>query len=318
MKIYFFKEDALQYFKTNINSNIKKYAEPNCEWVKEEYEDPFIEYKINVPDFKLHKDISDPSKMDIENSKRIYSNLKEISDSQATDERLWAGLTHSTFYEDVQYRWSKKGEIDHMKKASYISTRYFFGQNSPKFRNTLCKLWWIGRLTYDEENKENPFHLTDVLGNNDVATRVNDLFTSNFSRNIKVVKAFLESVNAFDKNVKIIDRDIFRSTIQYINVLGGIYLLDYFEFETLKEMITKQINKYLLEGPDVITSKKAPELYLHDKAILLECGTENTIEITVDMDNIPIFLQRKCKEELYYHGKKYIVQKIAKYKNNTR
>lgn len=314
MKIYFFKQSALDYFKTNINSNVSKYTECGCEWVEKEYKDPFIEYKIDVPDFQLYVDVNNPNKMDLENSKLIYYHLREISDSQATDERLWAGLSHSTFYNYVQKRWSGNREVNNMKKASYITTRYFFGQHSPKFRNTLCKLWWIGRLTYDEDNAENPFHLTDVLGNNDMATRVNDLFTSNFSRNIKVVKAFLETVDEFDKSGKIVNKDIFRSAVQYVNVLGGIYLLDYFDLETLKDMISKQITKYFLEGPDVLTTKKNPTLYLYDKVKLIDCESNQVVLEDVNMDNISVFLERKIKDEVYYSGRRYYIDAIFKRK----
>lgn len=317
MKIYFFKETALEYFKENVASNIEKYAQLSNDWVYEEFENPFLEYKIDVPDFELYIDINNPNKMDLENAKLIYSNLKNISDSQATDERLWAGLAHSTFYDYVKKRWSHSREEKKMKNANIILSRYFFGQHSPKFRNTLCKLWWIGRLTYDETNHDNPFHLTNILGNNDMATRVTDLFTSNFSRNLKVVKAFLETVNEFDQSGKIVKGNIYRSTIQYLNVLGGVYLLDYFELDDLKVIIRKQINKYFLEGPDVYINKNNLILYLNDTAIVENSKSGERKPIVVTMKNISIFLEKRKKDYVFIDGEKYIIIDIYK-KKKTR
>jgi len=34
----------------------------------------------------------------------MYKNLKHISNTQAMDERLWAGLSHSIFWDYLQYR----------------------------------------------------------------------------------------------------------------------------------------------------------------------------------------------------------------------
>ncbi|MCD7809789.1 MAG: DUF6339 family protein [Erysipelotrichaceae bacterium] len=315
MELYFFKQDALDYFRENISHNINNYKLPTNDWIFDQFSDPFIKYK-DIDDFKLCVDIEHPNKMDLENSKRIYSNLIDISDSVAMDERLWAGLTHSVFYNYVQDRWSSPKEEKHMKKESYILTRYFFGNNSPKFRNTLCKLWWIGKLTYDDTNIQNPFHLTDVLGHRDMATRVNDLFTSNFSRNINVVKAFLETVDKYDKLGNKINADIYRSTVQYINILGGMCLIDYFTIDELKDKIETQIKRYFVEGPDVTKLDKTLErtIYLHDKVTLVECESQIKYIIEIKLEHLNAFLEKKVNDIVEYRGKQFKIINIQKNK----
>ncbi len=314
MKLYIFKQDALDYFKINISSNIDNYQSSNNQWVYEQFSNPFIELKMDIDDFDLYIDVNNPNKMDLENSKIIYSNLRNLSDSMAMDERLWAGLTHSVFYEYVQKRWSKS---KNMNKKNIILTRYFFGIHTPKFRNTLCKLWWIGRLTYDETNQQNPFHLTDVLGNYDMSTRVNDLFTSNFSRNINVVKAFLETVGEYESSGKRINEDIFRSAVQYLNILGGVCLLDYYSIDELKEKIKSQIEKYFVEGPDVSKQQRkklAQTIYLNDIVTLMDCETKREYKISITQKYINAFLERKINDIVEYRGKQFKVVNIKKNK----
>ena len=50
----------------------------------------------------------------------------------------------------------------------------------------------------------------------------------------------------FEKNGVKIKREIFNETIMYLNILGGTYILDYFEESELKDKITKKIDDLLL------------------------------------------------------------------------
>lgn len=249
MKLYFLKQDCLDTLKKNISYNINHYSEKDNKWIFDYLEDdkPFLEFKHEVNDFNLKAEGFDSaSAMDLENSKILYDNLKMISDSAAVDERLWAGLTHSIFYNFVQERWKK--DTENMKQENYIKSRYFYSEKSKGiFRNTLSKLWWIGRLTYDE-SRENPYELTDVLGNGDMATRVSDIFTSNFSRNLKVGHAFLSAVKEFEDNGVKVNGNTYRKTVQYMNAFGGITLIDYLTEKEITDVVYKKIEKTLKES----------------------------------------------------------------------
>ena len=72
------------------------------------------------------------------------------------------------------------------------------------------------------------------------------LFSSNFSNNPVITRAFLSSVLDFEKNGVKIKREIFNEAIMFLNILGGTYILDYLEERELKEKITKKIDSLLL------------------------------------------------------------------------
>lgn len=257
MKLYFLKQDALDTLKINIASNIQHYHMSDNNWIYQQFQDenPFGEFKIEVEEIRLRTDFESFSQMDLYNSKELYSKLKMLSETQAADERLWAGLTHSTFFEFTQNRWGH--EPDNMRRANYIQSRYFYsgGQSRGIIRNTLSKLWWIGKLTYDEK-RTNPYELTDVLSNNDMSTRVSDMFTSNFSRNPKVVHAFLSAIKEYEDAGCKIGGYTYRKTVQFMNAYGGITIVDYLDEAEMKDVLVKRIDRILRDPSNTDSSAK--------------------------------------------------------------
>ena len=59
----------------------------------------------------------------------------------------------------MKYRWKPFSSKD-------VLNRYFFNysKNRSLFRNGMARLWWIGRVTYDERRSD-PFELTKFLCN---------------------------------------------------------------------------------------------------------------------------------------------------------
>jgi hypothetical protein len=245
MKLCFLKEDNLNSLKDNVKFNVKKYSSPTNEWVTDFFDgqSPFAEYKIEVNDFNLDMSSDKPEETDVENIKRIYSNMRSLADTQATDERLWTGLEHGIFWGYMQYRWSMNNKIP---TDADIYSRFFFSKSKRRslITNTLSKLWWVGRLTYDE-NRKNPFELTEYL-RHDFATRTLILFSSNYSSNPIIVRALLSSLLEFEKQGIIINRETFNEVIKYLNVLGGTYILDYFTEQEISDKVTKKLEQIII------------------------------------------------------------------------
>lgn len=336
MKLLFLKQDALDTLKENISANIPKYQSINNEWVLDSYdgENPFLEFKLEFKEFKLNTNFETASEMDLANSKILYENLKGLSDTQAADERLWSGLTHSNFYEYVHKRWVF--DEKNMEKPNYILSRYFYsgGQARGIIRNTLSKLWWIGRLTYDE-TRCNPFELTDVLGNSDMATRVSDMFTSSFSRNPKVVHAFLGAIKAYEDEGCRIGGYTYRQAVQYMNAFGGMTLVDYLDESEMKNTIMKKMAKIMKESKNTDTGVKiffqnknnkidADNIYTSIRKIAIG-DTFTTIGIEGEKKNFIVpkqtdgelsivqknFIGKSIGDEIEVKGKKYTIINIG-------
>ena len=130
MKLYFMKQNAIDYLKANMRNQYMNYFRYKTnEWIYRLFDyDPF-EFFMEVPDFELAPVISRTTgEVELENCKRMYTNLRKISESQASDERLWAGLCNGVFYNYVRVRWnySSMRPKNPEKDSSAIISRFFF------------------------------------------------------------------------------------------------------------------------------------------------------------------------------------------------
>jgi len=256
MQIYFMKREALNYFKVNMGRLYTNYFQKDDNsWMEEEFgENPFIPF-MDVPEFEMASLLDDKGagEIDLMNCKIIYENLKSLSESQASDERLWAGLCNGTFYKYMRRRhgYTTAGLKDKEKDASGILSRFFFtgGTRGGFYRNTIAKCWWVGRATYDKSNMINHFEMLDALGPNDLSTKVSDIFYSNtFASNPLILKGICDALRFFsDHGIKLRMKEEIRPAMQYLNAVGGAMLLDVLSSEEIKNIVIKRISE-LLKG----------------------------------------------------------------------
>ncbi|PPK44159.1 DUF6339 family protein [Clostridium algidicarnis] len=249
MKLYFMKKEALDILKDNIDLVYNKYfTEKDNKWIWTICGgDPFIEYK-EVPDFQLSDLDSDMSIGDIEfnNCKILYKNLSFLNESQASDERLWAGLCHSVFYNYVRRRWDYHSKQPKTQKeaVSNIKSRFFFsgGTRAGLYRNTLAKCWWVGRNTSDGTST-NPFEKLDIIGSNNISSKISDIFYSNnFSSNPTILGGIVNGIKYFkDEGIQITLTEHVRPSLQLLNAVGGGLILDCLSEEDIAEIMIENI-----------------------------------------------------------------------------
>ena len=242
MKLHFVKESCLETLRHNLNSNLKLYRNDTNEWVAKECgEEPFIEFKMEVPDFELSYDGSlEAGAQDVQNAITLYSALKGLTDTQATEERLWSGLCHGDFYGFLHKRW----DMANLKKieSNEVATRYFFfkGQKRALFTNTLSRLWWCARLTYNTDFKD-PFELTRYFAD-DFTTKMLMIFSNNYMANKDVVKGLILALQQLEKEGFALPnqkkkREVYYEATRYLNVLGGTCILDFFSAEEIHDKV---------------------------------------------------------------------------------
>lgn len=267
MKLYIMKQSAVDYLKENMRTYyINYYRKTDNDWIYELFDyDPF-ELFMEVPDFKLAPYMEKKGEMDLENCKIMYTNLMRISESQASDERLWAGLCNSTFYKYCRMRWdyqSKKLKNPDADADAIISRFFFRGTyRSGFYRNTLAKCWWVGHGTYQEIHG-NKFELLDALGADDLSTKMTDLFYSNtFASNPTIIKGICKGWKLFtDRGIKLTTRDYFRPALQYMNALGGGILLDMLDEDEIKEIFVDYISQLYNKDKDENIFVKTDDTY---------------------------------------------------------
>ena len=235
MKLYIMKKKCLEVLKSNIKAQeiYSKYGtQSNNEWLKEVCaEDPFEEFK-DIAEFKLHIEKDNVGKIikgktDFENCKIIYRNLKFLSESQASDERLWAGLCHSIFYDYVRQRWEYDTGKRFPSNSSVIKLRFFLEGREGIFSNTLARYWWTAHLLYDVA-KKNPFEKLDILGAEDMSSKFFHIFNRPFVYNRKILNGVIRCFEYFKaKGIKLNNvKEQVAPAMQKLNAIGGALILD--------------------------------------------------------------------------------------------
>lgn len=224
MKLQFVSYNNLDTIKANLSAWADNFKLESSAWLAEELDNKlFIDTKYgDIPDFSLDMSADKPFQTEAKNVRLVYENLKFLSDSQASDERLWAGLCLGPFWEYVQYRW----EIKKKANDQNIRQHFFFayGARRSLTRNALARLWWIGRLTYDETRSDH-YELTDFVCEN--ADYIMHILERNTSNNPMIISAFLGAlIDARNEGLNI-NTDTVGELAKYLNLLGGVYILDY-------------------------------------------------------------------------------------------
>jgi hypothetical protein len=223
VKLQFISYDNLDTIRSNLPYWVDKFKLASSAWLESEFDNAlFLNTKYgDITNFTLDMSKSDPFDTEATNVQRAYGNLKFLSESQASDERLWAGLCFGPFWNYVKYRW----KIDKKCTADNIEQHYMFGFGARRSltRNALSRLWWIGRLTYDE-SRTDPWELTKfVCENSDYIMHICERNTSN---NPVIIRAFVDAVLEARQKGLLINTNTVGDLAKYLNLLGGIYILD--------------------------------------------------------------------------------------------
>lgn len=222
MNIKMMEEDSLLELKSNILQLAPKFSMRDNSWIEEYFgRSPYINTIFTIEDFNLDTSQEKSYLTDFENVKRVYNHLKFLSDSQASDERLWAGLCLTSFWNYTQYRWN----ITRDSLPQSIYEHFFFVKDIRRalVLNAASRLWWIGRLTYDE-TRSNPYELTSFICENQ--RYIVDILERYTSNNPMILRPFISAlIDARNQGI-IINTDRVRDLSKYLNLLGGTLILD--------------------------------------------------------------------------------------------
>lgn len=235
MKARYLTENALYAINESFDAYLPLFAEetnqPLVAKLKENLETDIIfrDTKYTFPDEPLNP--SKASKDEMDNIVSVFGSMKELPNAVAMDERLWAGLAIDLCWDYVRTRWDIAAlfaKNDESVKNKVLD--HFFYKQGPRrsfTRNAISRLWWLGKLTYDEAH-EDPYHRTRVV-TADLGYVV-DLLERNFSNNPRISAEFVDAVEAARAEVApqggIIIRPELRILCKYLNMLGGVYILD--------------------------------------------------------------------------------------------
>ncbi|MDU5301080.1 MAG: DUF6339 family protein [Dialister micraerophilus] len=256
MKLYFITRNKIDEIKSGFSYYLPHYKDNDKNWFEKEFKvnGGLVESKFECDDFALDMTCENinnlPTKndyfvSDLKNVKIMYNNLKDVlSPHDASDERLWTGLAHTCFWDFVRYRNIKNLKLN---DDEIVKNVYFFVKNSRRYLNVNClsRLWWAGYYTYDENNKENPYELTDFYFNKALPSKMLLLTSRNFISNKSICLGFIKGVkNVADMGLKV-DRDETEFALKYLSCMGSVTLLDFLSENEIANIVEEQILKYI-------------------------------------------------------------------------
>ena len=286
------------------------------------------------------------------NCKIIYQHLSFLTESQACDERLWAGLCHSVYYDYLRKRWDydTKSPKTQKEAVSNIKSRFFFsgGTRAGLFRNSIAKCWWVGRNTYDPSNVANPFEKLDIIGSNDISSKISDIFYSNnFSANPVILNGIVKAFKNFkEENIQLLLKEHIRPSMQFLNAVGGGVVLDCLDEDEIADMLIDNIYGILqgdqqgveiedeydeyedmdIDG-NVISEEEILEDGVQDEYVVIgqkvnvhikETGEKKTILVNYLQNSTKIpplakmLLGCRIGDEVSFQGKTYLLDEIQK------
>lgn len=225
MKIKFLSELALNTIYVNLSKYVQYFADDTNEGLlaelqREIAEPPLKESNYSLPD-NLELDGTLRGGPEVSNVVKFHGAMRKLPHSIACDCRIWAGLTIGHFWQFTKNRWDFDERITAPKVRDHF---LFMGQSKKAYtRNALSRLWWVGDLTFDE-GRENPYEIT-AFTMKDTDYVVN-LLERNFSSNRLIFREFVEAVEQGRKEGMNIGRSEVRELCKYLNLLGGVYVLD--------------------------------------------------------------------------------------------
>lgn len=219
MGIKFIKQESVDQINSNVDELFKQVICGNKSLETYLDKDQVV-FESNIPaeEFSLDTSESNAVLTDLENVKRVYKAMKGLSNSQASDERIWLAYSLSVCKDYMMYRWPAHD-------VNTINNRWLFGYAAKRslFRHGIARLWWIGRCTYDE-GRPDPFELTSyVLTKQDI---INQLLDIGFNGNKVLVLAIIQAIKDAENEGKAVSRENIRSVSRYINALGSMYIVD--------------------------------------------------------------------------------------------
>jgi hypothetical protein len=162
---YFTDEFLVELRAIAAREHRTRYAQEEA-WVNSLSSAPAGIRESQIEIVELPELISEPgarTEADAANAMALYERLRMLTPVQASDERLWSCLAHTTYWRYSRVRW-QGGAADNFDS---VETRWFFKGSSMErlARNGIARLWWGAYATVIPEAPD-PYRLTRVLFSN--------------------------------------------------------------------------------------------------------------------------------------------------------
>ena len=247
-RIVIFKQAALDKLRLHVGDNIDRYESPDPNWAEFFGADDYKrETRVDICGDNFGAclgagfDAKTVIKGDPTRCESIYHALRNLTPQQATDERVWAYLTHFVFWDYARARWPLNGNKE--KRRKIIMSHFFVSGIRGMVRdNAVSRLWWMAHVC----NRMKDCKLADALGalllKEDARKEIMERAT--FCRSEPIFNSLMNfMLRSFNGNQQLHERKHFRQLSKELNRVGGVRVLDSLEPPHLDGLIENIIRR---------------------------------------------------------------------------
>lgn len=224
MNALFFRSKSLQELTLSIHENLEAYRTGSFDFITNN-PDNFFETSLEIDEDKLALiDCDQANQNEIQNCILMYEGMGNVTHYLARDERLWTYLTHTLLLEYARIRWPIPEDDEEAVK--HIKNHYFcIGARGIERDNASSRLWWMASLCDRANGLSLEESLTCLLLRADVRASIIERPTT--SQNINIFTAVLKKLNeSYKTDQKLFERARFRAIMKWLNLEGGVKLLE--------------------------------------------------------------------------------------------
>lgn len=240
MQLGYFTEEAYDRLLSEVKENSANYASDD-EWLDSYFGRGVVYYgfsSVEVNKFTpycMGEQKDDVIKEDLINARNLHDAFINLTPLQASNKYMWAYLCHKDpdCRKYIQHRW----------RDGNIEQRYFVAGEGDGlyFFNALSRLWWWAHITYDPENRKNPYELTEILFSNQMVGKdfLGTLNKANFTRTkgtLLALKEFRETLNPREGI-----NQYYRECNKILNHYAAVNMLDYLNYTEIQDLVYKTL-----------------------------------------------------------------------------
>ena len=279
--VYRLTQEAYDQLRLAADENPDSYLDPEIDFVailsERGVSDPFEETHVTTDGPVALTPVAEgeiPNRADIQ-ALDFYRSFNGMSPSRATDERLWAWMTHFRLHAYGLKRWRRPHNVN-MK--NYIRDHWFSSGSTDAFwrHNSASRTWWIAHTALKAARASggafSPEEALKLFANTAVFYHIPMHY--NFTRDpmilAEVVRALLNEAEGI-----IAERGTY-ALLRQLNLMGGTQLLPMLPRDVLRERIVNDVEE-IMSDPELVRDRSKLRNRTPFRSLSLGAGVQSTV-----------------------------------------
>lgn len=279
--VYRLTQEAYDQLRLAADENPESYLDSEIDFAEilreRSVSDPFEETSITTDRPITLNPVGEgeiPNRADIQ-ALEFYKSFQGMNPSRATDERLWAWMTHFRLHAYSLQRWRRPSNLN---LKNYVRSHWFNSGSTDAFwrHNTASRTWWIAHTAIKAaRGSGGAFTAKEALklfANTAVFYHIPMYF--NFTREpvilAEVVRAILYEAEGISA-----EKGMY-AMLKELNLMGGTQILPLLSRELLRERIVDNVER-LMSDPNMVSDRSKIRNRTPFRSLSLGAGVQSTV-----------------------------------------